>query len=201
MRTRIQMLAAIRRCAFALLLVCQGSALAADVIIDPYYDYRDDVERGEFDYNDTEDIPWIENETEILALPRQEDLSEVNLDQLPDGMRLFIDRRRISVGDEDRVIRLWIMVRGSAGAENGTYEGFRCESYEFKVYAYANPLRKPPVSKAKRPRWQHAKQRRFGNYRRELLQDYFCGIRGTRTADEIRDAFSGEFRRETFMSN
>lgn len=201
METRTLTPAALRLCAAACLFACLGNAYAADVIIDPYYDYRDDVERGEFQYDETQDIPWIENETEILALPKDEDLDEVDLDQLPDGMRLYIDKRRLTVGDDDRVIRLWIVVRSDSGSENGTYEGYRCESDEFKVYAYANPRRKPPVSKAKRPRWQYAKESRFGNYRRELLRDYFCGIRGTRTADEIRDAVSGEFERETFVTN
>lgn len=184
-----------------LCLASSGGAFAADVIIDPYYDYRDEVGRGEFSYDESQDIPWIENETEILALPKEEDLSEVSLDDLPDGMRLYIDKRRLTVGEDDRVIRLWIVVRSDAGAENGTYEGYRCESNEFKVYAYATPRRDPPVSKARRPRWQFAKRRPSGNYRRELLQDYFCGIRGTRSADEIRQAVSGEFHRETFMSN
>lgn len=174
---------------------------AADVIIDPYYDYRDEMSRDEFSYDDSQDIPWIENETEILALPEDDDLKVVGVDQLPKGMQLLVDFSRISVSPDDRVIRLWIVVRTQSGNENGTYEGFRCETGEYKVYAYSNPRRTPPVTKANRPRWRAVKDARSGNYRLELLEDYFCGIRGTRSPDEIRQAMTGTFERETFFTH
>ena len=191
----------LRAVSLTILTALAGPLMAGDVIVDPFYDYRDEVERGEFSYDDSQDIPWIENETEILSMPRPEDLSPVRIDKMPAGMALSIDTTRIDVNPEDRVVRLWLWVRSGSGVENGTYEGFRCETSEYKVYAYANPRRDPPVTKAKRPRWISVKEGRFGDYRRELLRDYFCGIRGTRSAREIRDHLTGQFRRESFMSN
>lgn len=184
-----------------LLLLASVVAFAADVVVDPYHDYRDEVERGEFSYDDSNDIPWIENETEVLAVPDPADLSPVRLDALPDGLELLIDKRRITVGEQDDVVRAWLWVRSSAGNESGTFEGFRCETGEYKVYAYANPRRQPPVSKAKRPRWVEMKGPGYGNYRLELLRDYLCGIRGVRSPEEIRSYLTGEFHRETFMSH
>lgn len=175
-------------------------AAAADVRVDPYYDWRDEVGRGQYDYDDTQDIPWIESEAEVLAPPRAEDLVPVRLDSLPPGMELLIDRSRITVGERDRVIRAWLWTRGKAGPGSGTFEGFRCETREFKVYAYANPRRDPPVSLARRPPWQPIPGPRSRSYRMELLEDYFCGIRGTRSAREIADNLTGEFRRERFLS-
>jgi len=183
------------------LVILAGPLVAGDVIVDPFHQYRDEAERGEFSYDDSQDIPWIENETEVLAMPKPEDLSPVRSDKMPAGMELSIDKTRIDVNPEDRVVRVWLWVRSSSGVENGTYEGFRCETSEYKVYAYANPRRDPPVTKAKRPRWISVDEGRFGDYRRELLRDYFCGIRGTRSAHEISDYLTGEFRRERFMSN
>lgn len=182
------------------ILLTPLSAYAADVIVDPIYDYRDEVGKGEFQYDDSQDIPWIENETEVLAIPKPEDLSEVKLDEMPEGFTLFIDKSRITVNENDDVIRVWLWIRSQSGSESGTFEGYRCATGENKVYAYANPQRDPPVTKAKRPRWQRIAANRNGNYRFELLHDYFCGIRGTRTASEISDYLSGEFRREYFMS-
>jgi hypothetical protein len=173
---------------------------AAEVRTDPYYDWRDDVGRGEYDYDDSQDIPWIESETEVLAPPRPEDLVPVRLDSLPPGIELLIDRTRVTVGEEDRVVRAWLWTRGSGGASNGTFEGFRCETREFKVYAYANPRREPQVSLARRPPWQTIKGPKSRSYRLELLEDYFCGIRGTRSAREIVEGLTGEFRRERFLS-
>ena len=184
----------------ALLAAVALPVAAAEVRTDPYYDWRDDVGRGEYDYDDSQDIPWIESETEVLAPPRPEDLVPVRLDSLPPGIELLIDRTRVTVGEEDRVVRAWLWTRGSGGASNGTFEGFRCETREFKVYAYANPRREPQVSLARRPPWQTIKGSRARNYRMELLEDHFCGIRGTRSAREIVEGLTGEFRRERFLS-
>lgn len=186
---------------FPALILGSLPVMAADVVIDPYNEYRDEVGKGEFSYDDSKDIPWIENETEVLAVPRAQDLQPLRLDNLPPGLHMSVDMTRVTVTPEDRVVRLWLWVRSDQGAENGTFEGYRCETREYKVYAYANPARTPPVSKAKRPRWRAVGAPRSGNYRAELLQDYFCGIRGTRSAEEIRDFMTGEFRRETFMSH
>jgi hypothetical protein len=191
------------RLAVMLGLVLAGSAAggADGPIADPYYEYRTDVDRGEFSYDDSQDIPWMENETEVLAMPEADNLLQVAVDQIPAGLSLWVDQSRITVDPKDRVIRLWLWVRSGQGAERGTYEGFRCETGEYKVYAYANPRRTPPVSKAKRPVWRPVGPRGRGNYREELLSDYFCGIRGTRQPHEIRQYMSGEYRREFFMSN
>jgi hypothetical protein len=175
--------------------------VTADSDFDPYREYRGEDTTDEFEYDDSQDIPWIENETEVLAPPRDEDLVQVAVDRLPAEMELLIDERRITVNPDDRVIRLWLVVRSRAGVSNGSFEGYRCETREFKVYAYANTGRTPPVSKAKRPRWQAIGKRLSGNYRLELLQDYFCGLGGTRDADEIRYALRGEIERETFFKN
>ena len=167
---------------------------------DPYWDWRDEVGRGEFSYDDSQDIPWIENETEVLALPDADDLSPVDMDRLPEGFALLVDKSRISVDPRDRVIRLWVWLRSRSGSESGSYEGYRCTSGEYKVYAYANPQRDPPVSKARRPRWRTAERGPNGGWRAELLADYFCGIRGTRSAHEIGQRLTGEFQAERFMS-
>ena len=149
------------------------------------------MERGEFRYDDSEDIPWIENETEILALPREQDLRPLAVGEMPDGLQLLVDERRIDVSPKDNVVRLWLVVRSRAGADNGSYEGYRCETGEYKVYAHANPTRKPPVTKAKRAQWRSVHAGRPGNYREILLKDYFCSIRGTRNPQEIRQAMNG----------
>jgi hypothetical protein len=181
-------------------LVLSGQSLCADDYGDPYYEYRDEVGRGEFSYDDSEDIPWIENETEVLAVPSPENLTDLRLDQRPPGMNFLIDKSRITVNPDDRVVRVWLWARSDSGSESGTFEGYRCETREYKVYAYANPKRTPPVKKAKKPRWKTIHGKRSGNYRLELLQDYFCGIRGTRSAGEIADIMTGEFQPEYFMS-
>ena len=175
--------------------------VTADKDFDPYREFRGEDTSEEFDYDDSQDIPWIENETEVLAPPRDEDLVPVSIDRLPAEMELLIDERRITFNPDDRVIRLWLVLRSRAGVNNGSFEGFRCETMEYKVYAYANSSRTPAVSKAKRPSWRAVGKLLSSNYRLELLQDYFCSLGGARDPDEIRLALRSEIERETFFKN
>jgi hypothetical protein len=187
--------------AVVIFVLTSPAAVARDVGADPYYEYRDESETGEFSYDDSQDIPWIENETEVLAVPDPDNLSPVQLDLLPAGMELLIDKSRIDVNPDDRVVRVWLWVRSSAGAQRGTFEGFRCDTAEYKVYAYANPHRDPPVTKAKRPRWISLKTSFTSmkkNYRSELMQN-FCSVSGPRGISEILQYLSGNIDREGFF--
>ena len=176
-------------------------AFAADVITDPIYEYQDEVEKGEFSYDDSQDIPWIENETEVLGLPEPENLVAVELAQLPSGMQLSVDASRITVNPDDQVVRTWVWIRSSSGAENGTFEGFRCDTREHKTYAYGAHYRKPQVTKAKRPRWREAPKTNVPNYRRELMDLYLCGYGEPRDADVIRRYLSGDMQGELIFSD
>ena len=174
---------------------------ARDVGADPYYEYREN-DVGDFSYDDSKDIPWIENETAVLAVPKPDNLSTVQLDLLPAGMKLLIDKSRINVNPDDRIVRVWLWVRSSAGAERGTFEGFRCETGEYKVYAYANPHREPPVTKAKRPRWISLKSAFASmkrNYRSELMKGYLCNMGRPRSAADILEYLRGNITREGFF--
>ncbi len=184
---------------FALSLL--SSAFAADVIVDPVWEYRDEVERGEFSYDDSQDIPWIENETEVLGLPAPDNLVEVDLDQMPPGMTLYVDGSRITVNPDDRIVRVWLWVRSRSGADNGSFEGFRCDTREYKAYAYGNHKRRPPVSKAKRPSWRKVSKKLTGNYRKELMDRYFCGYGEPRDVDEIQRYLTGDLQGEPIFAD
>lgn len=184
-----------------LLLPWATTVDAADVNADPYSQDRAATSQGEFGYDDSDDIPWIENETQVLAVPAPNNLNEVHLDALPKGMTLAVDKSRINVNEEDKVVRLWLWMTTASGTQSGTFEGFRCSTFEYKVYAYANPMREPVVSKAKSSVWRDVHQSNTANYRLELMSDYLCGIRGVYDANQIRSRMSGNFARETWFSN
>ncbi len=181
----------------ALLTSLSLSALASDdIVIDPALDA---LEQKEFNYDESQEIPWIEYKTNVLVMPKAQDLSPLDLDEMPAGMQLLIDKSRIAVNPEDGVVRMWLWVRSEFGAEQGSFEGFRCATREYKVYAHANPTRNPPVTLAKNARWRVAKSGLSGNYRAELQRDYLCGISGARSPQEIRNHMNGEFRRYIFL--
>jgi hypothetical protein len=134
-------------------------------------------------------------------LPERDDLLKVDLDQLPPGMKLMVDTSRISVNPDDQVVRVWLWIRSKSGADNASFEGFRCDTREYKVYAYGNPRRKPPVTKAKKPVWREAKKLVSGNYRRELMDFYFCGFNKIRNERDIAAYLSGRVQRDLISTD
>ena len=157
--------------------------------------YLEDPDDRTFDYDDSQDKPWIENEAEIPPPPDPSTLDELQITGLPPGFTLLLDLERLAVDPVDRVIRLWLVLRSKEGHDNTSFEGYRCASGEYRVYAYADPRRDPPVREMTRSTWREARGSMAQNYRRHLLKQTFCGLRGARTPTEIRQAVrSGELR-------
>jgi hypothetical protein len=135
------------------------------------------------DYDPNLEIPWLELETRVSVPPRDEDLVEVRMDNLPPNLTLYADFTNLVVDGRDLVTRTWLVVRSTQGAYNGTYEGIRCATKEYKVYAYANPTRNKPLRVAKFPGWREI---RANSYREELARDYLCAGTLPRSPDQVR---------------
>lgn len=177
-----------------------GYGAARDVDIDPYGEYRDEVGRGEFDFDESLRAPWVESETEVLAVPDAANLRSVEVRYLPPGLELLADVSRISVDPGDRVIRLWLVTRANPDTWSGSYEGYRCETAEYKIYAYASSARTPPVRKVSRPVWRAVDAGGARSYRKQLLNDYFCPRLQVRDARQIRDALGENTGPHDFFS-
>jgi hypothetical protein len=123
-----------------------------------------------------EDIGGIPEEKEfreieivLPAYPRDEDLVEFR----PRGgsrNRFHIDSRSVSIG-EDRVVRYTAVIRSPSGATNVSYEGLRCKTGEYKVYAFGTEGKK--WSPAKAPKWRPVGPL-AANFRHGLYKDYLC---------------------------
>lgn len=155
-------------------------AMAADDGIDPYGKYH---ESG--DYNENLEVPWLEKEVEVSALPVDDDLTELDLSVAPQGMRMYADLKNMAVGD-DHVARLWVVAKsGNGRSYNGNYLGVRCSTGEYKVYAYGNPRRSKPVRQVEFPRWRNL---RPGDYRTELAETVVCSGTRPRNPDDALGA-------------
>jgi hypothetical protein len=149
-----------------LLFLIFSAQLFAVETYDPYAP----IENG---YDPSLEVPWVEIETQVNQLPQEENLKQLRVDKLdamPSGMRFSMDLENVTVSDKDYVTRTWFVVR-SDNAYNGTYEGIRCATGEYKVYAYANPTRSKPLRIMKMPTW---KKIRKSTYRAEVARDYIC---------------------------
>lgn len=82
--------------------------------------------------------------------------------------QLDVDSIRV---DADEVVRYAIVIISSTGARNVFYEGIRCQTAEYKSYAYGS---QGQWSTAVYPRWQSIGRSGSSSHRRELFLYYFC---------------------------
>jgi hypothetical protein len=181
----------VRRLAF-LLLTLPVVALGARDVADPYAGLEHQYDS---DYNENLEKPWVEIETQVKHPPEDADLTELEIMHLPPGMTLYADLKHLDVDKRDYVTRTWLVIRSRAGAYNASYEGIRCATREYKVYAYYNPKRhRKPLRTVKLPRWRLI---RNGGYRDELARDVLCSDTNPRDPDAIRvkpQLESGDYR-------
>jgi len=137
-------------------------------------------------YDSSGDKPWQEGVVkQIPPLPADGQLLQVPIDALPQGLKLFLDKRSLHLSDKDQTLRFWVVIRSPAGAYNATYEGLRCDTGEFKIYAYGRQHANPQVRLAPKPVWHPIGVLPGDHFRRELAKDYLCDGPTPRTPRDI----------------
>ena len=125
-----------------------------------------------------EDIGGVLEEKEFkeieVALPPYPDESGLLEFQLRrnSANRFYVDRNSISIGP-DRVVRFSAVIKSASGALNTSYEGMRCKTSEYKVYAYG--IKNVEWTKARDSQWRRI-ERSSVDFRFTLYKDYFCDI-------------------------
>ena len=84
--------------------------------------------------------------------------------------RFYVDRNSVSLG-ADRVVRYTAVIKSLSGVANVSYEGLRCKTSEYKVYAYGT--RNGTWTNARDPKWQDVGST-TANFRYSLWIDYLC---------------------------
>ena len=84
----------------------------------------------------------------------------------------YIDRDSISIGS-DRVIRYSTVIKSPSGAINTSYEGLRCKTSEYKIYAFGSG--KSEWAKVPDVQWRYI-PRVSPEFRFALYKDYFCDL-------------------------
>lgn len=136
--------------------------------------------------------PWNELQASLPGVPKEENL--VRLDLGPAVRNAyFVDKPSITPGS-DGVVRYSILVRSAGGASTVNFEGMRCASGEWKLYAFGRP--DGTWVRNKRANWAPIKDRELAGYHRELFYHYFCTVDGHGDMQVIQRALkSGGVRR------
>ena len=123
--------------------------------------------------NDTEkeleERNWIEGAIKLPAFPRRGDLVEFDAGSAT-SFQFFIDGKSLSIGD-DGVIRYTLIARSQSGAESVSYEGMRCKTGMYRVYALGHS----DGSWRERPSdWKPIDPWKASVWHRSLRREFFC---------------------------
>ena len=113
---------------------------------------------------------WQEQQTALPPYPAAASLLEFMVPE-SGGFRFFVDARSLAVG-ADGVVRYVLVARSPSNVENVSFEGLRCATGEFRIYAtgHADGRWAP----ARPGGWQPVSATRGGAWRQVLQKDYFC---------------------------
>ena len=116
-----------------------------------------------------EERSWTEGALQLPAYPKGEDLIEFYVSAATE-FKFFIDRASLSVSPEG-VVRYTLLARSPSGAENVTYEGIRCKTGTYRIYAYgrAGGTWAPRASD-----WRSIEPRSVQRWHQALWREYFC---------------------------
>jgi hypothetical protein len=113
---------------------------------------------------------WEETEVKIPTAPPSKDLKPFYVSATT-PLKFALDAPSITFG-KDEVIRYVVVITSSSGAQQVTYEGIRCEKYEWRLYATMQSDGK--WSKSPNSRWQVIKNTSYNSYQASLAKDAFC---------------------------
>lgn len=136
--------------------------------------------------NDDPDAPkWEEDVLQVPSFPQEANLHEFYVSATTTH-KYYIDASTLSVG-KDGVVRYTLVIRTSRGSTNITYEGMRCESREYRIYATGH--RDGTWALARRSEWRPVENKPTNRHHAALSRDYFCPVgNAIYTADEGREA-------------
>lgn len=129
---------------------------------------------------DIKDPQWREQNESLPELPKSENLipfAVVNRGY--DNYRYAIDSASLSIGEYDGVRRYSVVITSQSGVRNLRYEAIRCETGEYKTYAYA--VGEGQFKAYSNAKWQRIRRKGSGRYHYTLFDNYFCTHYDTNT--------------------
>ena len=170
---------------FLTLVVFHSGAIAAE-----NYDPLENANPDEFNYDDSQDKPWREDPLQDLSPPKDENLVELDIDHPPIGFKVFIDKTSIMVSKSDGVVRYWLVLKAGK-SRNAMYEGMKCNTQQYKTFAFENKWKKGKVNIDKSAQWLPTKTGGHNHFRFELQKYFFCSQVLPRPVGDILDIIAG----------
>jgi len=158
-----------------ILLACALAVIAVQAAAQPK------AEKSEWE-QERERRDWKEGELKLPAYPKAEGLIEFAVVGAT-SFRFFIDPASLDLGS-DGVVRYTLVARSPSGVANISYEGIRCATGSYKVFALGNDGRWA----SRETEWRQIEPKAVA-WHFELRANYFCPNRlSIATAAEGLDA-------------
>lgn len=113
---------------------------------------------------------WRERPVMLPEYPRPERLVPFFVSSAS-SFKFFVDAASVETG-EDGVVRYALVVRSAAGAESITYEGIRCETGDYRIYASGAGGAWTPATGG----WRRIEPRSVQRWHNALYKEYFCPL-------------------------
>ncbi len=151
-----------------------GSAYARNIIVDGNQQSLPDKK-----YQFEEGPAWKEDNLKIPPYPDDDDLLELYLDVANQSkFTYYIDEKSLSISKGDYVVRYTMVIESKTGAKNVFYEGMRCNSDEYKTYAFGmGKGGKGKFNPSKKPEWKAIRDSGYKKLRMDLMEYYLCDER------------------------
>ncbi|MBI3546530.1 MAG: CNP1-like family protein [Gammaproteobacteria bacterium] len=135
-----------------------------------------------FDFDESLAKKWKEADVSTPAYPQDADLLAIALPPT-DTLKIYVDRKSISRA-ADYVARFTLVVESPSGARSVFYEGMRCETREYKIYAIGTPEK--TFTPVKNSAWQTIPRSEINAFRDYLNRQYVCdSSKSARTPNEL----------------
>ena len=112
---------------------------------------------------------WEETEVKIPTTPPSKDLKPFYVSATAQ-LKFALDATSIAFG-KDEVIRYVLVITTPSGAQQVSYEGIRCEKYEWRLYATMQ--KDGGWHKSANSRWQPIRNTGYNSYHAALVRDAF----------------------------
>lgn len=127
-------------------------------------------EPNEFPFDEKYTEKWKESEITLPPYPDDRDLLQVPMNSA-DTLKIYIDEKSISRAP-DRVARFSLVVESPSGARSVFYDGYRCETRQYKTYAIGTTQQTwTPVAN---PQWQAVPRSEINAFRDNIYRHYVC---------------------------
>lgn len=123
---------------------------------------------GKFDESKVE--KWKELESPLPAYPDNQHLVRAHM-PITYTLDVYIDEKSVSLL-KDGVTRFTLVVETQSGGRNVFFEGYNCDTQEYKTYATGVPG--GTFEPLKKPSWQRVQYYDVNAFRFQLLRYYVC---------------------------